>query len=1129
MQTINFDKFKTMVPSKTYDYVYRLLRYLDNNDSIDVAGRYIYEEADKTLFRSLKAYQDTPEGKGLLSSIGFTNEYRMKDDIYSFEQTFAKYYKYIMPFEKEEEYLALTPEDILLRILSFNDSDSRTLGMIRVKPRTFINKLAAAREEKIEEIIEAYENQYFTKCTISLVNYFNTVSKIYNYLDPRREFIKNIKPTDENLKAISYLLGLFYYDNVAYGKNLFDEKQAILDYLKTLGITSEKIEENIGINMSKMDSKPSILTLKSNLDIDIVNRISSNDLNVGGVFYNVVNAAYNDNQSFKYLFGLLGVSGTDVLKFYSHVTTLAKEYNNDEYQEIYKGLLPETTKLLDRFIKIYTYLINEKKLDRTYVTSAQDYVALSVLISSYIDGANVSKYLSSNGLSFSKLLEILNLPAIDELLKNIESQKVNPRLVTKFKRYIYNGYPTNKSKNEITPSLMYRNLHDKDYSESTVVNKLFYSVSKSMLPNDFDGRVKSYIEKEEESKQLEIRERLFKDIDIEVYNYLVIVYSYFCIFRNKVASIEDARQLSIIYAACRYNEKLNNYLESIGVTRSKISKAFNMDINYETKKLDVEELEREFSKYVFDRDPDKISVYSIFENAFVPELTNSVRLRQALHEMGKEPEDFLGIEKQLADYDKKLEEDKKQKAIDELFAKVNAKETNRNVLVLYDFLRTKVKGNELLTCDKDCKEMALIIANLMPDNSHAKFFEMYGVTLEYVLSLIGLEPSDISLILKNKCNDELINDFKTYFGQASYVNINSYAHYAINSDLIKKIAKDLDISYDQLSESVLKEKKRRLSPKEELSKLNEEVVPPVDKSSFSSLARYGDSLSSHSLVINSSLSSLMNSGSISTSVKRINDALDSLVIVEKEEPKKLGFWESMFALPEPPKVTKRYDYTKIGELQEAIDSQLEVLSSELSDFEYIRTSLEVLLQKTLKQLEELRKVAEEPMPEQEQTNDDYTFPDTLNRNTRKTLLENKISALETTKTLIERELFAVHTAITNHSVTINALSMSKNVLMPVLGIEMAINKGNRTESNALDLTSNLLGLVQGVVNNNEELTKANLNQLRAVSESDTLYARLGTEVQRYLESAKTAHSLEEPKQEETSSGPRLTLDPPDKM
>ena len=50
----------------------------------------------------------------------------------------------------------------------------------------------------------------------------------------------------------------------------------------------------------------------------------------------------------------------------------------------------------------------------------------------------------------------------------------------------------------------------------------------------------------------------------------------------------------------------------------------------------------------------------------------------------------------------------------------------------------------------------------------------------------------------------------------------------------------------------------------------------------------------------------------------------------------------MFALPEPPKVTKRYDYTKIGELQEAIDSQLEVLSSELSDFEYIRTSLEVL-------------------------------------------------------------------------------------------------------------------------------------------------------------------------------------------
>jgi hypothetical protein len=278
----------------------------------------------------------------------------------------------------------------------------------------------------------------------------------------------------------------------------------------------------------------------------------------------------------------------------------------------------------------------------------------------------------------------------------------------------------------------------------------------------------------------------------------------------------------------------------------------------------------------------------------------------------------------------------------------------------------------------------------------------------------------------------------------------------------------------------------------------------------------------------------MKGDSIDKYIEGINEAL-SAVVEEKREPKKIGFWESMFSLEEPVTVVRKYNLEKIGDLQQAIDSQGLTLIQELQEYENVKTHIELYLDKLDKQLVELRKSYAELDDSFDNLDDIASFTGALNQKTKKELLASKISTVETMIVMMKQELVSVHRAIINHFITINALQTSKNAILPVLASELAINMGNKSESNAIDLTNNLFGLMQSVVNKNVDLTQSNLAKLRATSASNDLFASIDREVTQYLETVNRANKLlEKPKElssREREEGippeepPKLTLDP----
>ncbi len=394
-------------------------------------------------------------------------------------------------------------------------------------------------------------------------------------------------------------------------------------------------------------------------------------------------------------------------------------------------------------------------------------------------------------------------------------------------------------------------------------------------------------------------------------------------------------------------------------------------------------------------------------------------------------------------------------------------------------------------------------------------------------------------IIDNRRNDKTLLEFEEFFGDSEKISndqiiTNIFQSPGHTSDLAKRIVRLSGGDFVEVAHNVYLKEEKKLSPEDGIAMLKDLKVTPVDGDSVSAIATYGNDLFKHTSIISDTLNELMKGDSIDKSIGGINEAL-SAVVEEKREPKKIGFWESMFSLEEPVTVVRKYNLEKIGDLQQAIDSQGLTLIQELQEYENVKTHIELYLDKLDKQLVELRKSYAELDDSFDNLDDIASFTGALNQKTKKELLASKISTVETMIVMMKQELVSVHRAIINHFITINALQTSKNAILPVLASELAINMGNKSESNAIDLTNNLFGLMQSVVNKNVDLTQSNLAKLRATSASNDLFASIDREVTQYLETVNRANKLlEKPKElssREREEGippeepPKLTLDP----
>ena len=123
------------------------------------------------------------------------------------------------------------------------------------------------------------------------------------------------------------------------------------------------------------------------------------------------------------------------------------------------------------------------------------------------------------------------------------------------------------------------------------------------------------------------------------------------------------------------------------------------------------------------------------------------------------------------------------------------------------------------------------------------------------------------------------------------------------------------------------------------------------------------------------------------------------------------------------------------------------------------------------------------------------------------IIKNKINRFKTSSHLMQQELVKVNQAIINHFITINALEMARDDLLPLINAELAIGKGRNTENQSLQITQNVFDLFQSLLTRNAEAAEQNMQLLQKSTLSNEIISVLSQDIETYLNGLNQARQV----------------------
>ena len=924
----------------------------------------------------------------------------------------------------------------------------------------------------------------------------NTRNFIIRFIDDLK-YILSIKVNNENViyndqKAL--IIALYsYYHSSDLGKNT----------LKLLGVDLKKVKVTKIQNVS----------------------ISTN--NIFGDYYNIFVPLKNEEE-------YLSLTPEDIIKElfkkcyndiiidelisldYNKIDNIINELSNNKKEEINKTLNEKFNANLDPNLisyynevgKVFNYLRNNKNNIKNYDINDNSLITLSLILGIYLyennknnDKTTLLEYFNSIGFKLDILENKLNIN-----IQNIDNDFNTTQILYKY----FNSSFLKSDIHNINDLFIKISTEKSEFnlkSFNLYLNKILYLCnisSKELI--DVKKNLKEKPNKKESERKNELENKLLYDINIDVYSFLKVLSNYYTIISTTDLNDEDKEQLSIILAASRYNDDIRKYLESFNLTRSNIVKSFNIDIDYHKSEFDIDIINDHFKKYIFDRDIKDISVYSIFENAFNDKLINSLNLREILFKYNSKIDDFINIEEKINSYKKKKENEKYEAKIKGLFYNIDEKNYDiiESSLKIYEYLNSKNINN---VCD-----ISILLSILNSNSDYNIYFKNNKIDLNSVLEYIGISINDFNNILTSDYKKENILNFKKYLSKDELrkSNIDDFIKVLLNNkDLFNDILAKSNIEYDTFVDEVINKKEKELSISESISLLENEKVLPVNTNNFSNLSEYGLNLTKHSKAINNSLHKLIFNDIVSSSIESINDSIND-VFYEEVVENDIGLFKYLFTLEEKTKIIKKINIDKLNELEDNVNEKITNLNNELKGYETIKKYIELYLfklEKYEKYLEEKINEFNNNFDEINNINDIKSYTMLLNQKSYKEILNNKLSTFKTMSLLMKQELLSVHSAIINHFITINALQTSKNAILPLIQSEVNISKGNESEKDALELTSNLMNLFQSMVNKNIIDSKENLNRLKLTNISNDTYETINRQINSYIDTVNKSEKL----------------------
>ena len=376
------------------------------------------------------------------------------------------------------------------------------------------------------------------------------------------------------------------------------------------------------------------------------------------------------------------------------------------------------------------------------------------------------------------------------------------------------------------------------------------------------------------------------------------------------------------------------------------------------------------------------------------------------------------------------------------------------------------------------------------DNNTLDFYQeslgRYGITKESLSEKFGFTNSKLAY---NEINLENFVSLEDYFTTQNNGHKYKNSIQNILIDLIESGYFDELITNKKALLYELKETKKYIpSLSETIENLQSIPIEEVNIDSLSEIMKFGDALNGEYELVTSEERKALESDSSALSIQTINDLLS-----RKNKPKK-GFWASLFEPYEEEKTI-----TDVPTLKEAINKNITILSRELLTFDLVRKYISVYFAKNLEYVNKSSEALALLNEKLSKLNpkDTFEYASFLEVNSMKTIMTEKNKRFNVTSTLLNQELYKINAAIVNHFITINALEMARDDLIPLIGSEVIIGTGFISSNNAMELTNDVIGLFQAILAQNVEQTKIMLERLNNMPNIDV--SKLNANVNGYIE------------------------------
>lgn len=988
---------------------------------------------------------------------------------------------------------------------------------------------------------------------MSVISYLETATKI------RRVMIKNYSFdfSADDIASLSLFLSLYYYeDSTKIGDTNIIEKNILQSYLEEQNASIENVLKVLKLEQDDFHKLLSSST-KNVYAIEYYYRkyykdITETDITVITILENLLDRNLSKSVEVERLLQRLGIQLNDILSIGAKIDKIVEleeqKYKNFYISNFYDRLAKETKDYIEFTTKVYLLILQkmkDKKHNKEILVGEDDADTLALYIAIYYFRGNVAKFFEFHGVTLDKILELLQLNITKDEIEAITlpDKKI---IVDRYHRFVYSG--VNENKEEITIDDIATNLCNRKFNQSMIMENIFNELTDDIsLKSDFEKQLNEYFVNQKGKKLLELTNELFLDMPVESIEYLERVFKihHFLDENRSIKNDDDIKVISLLlgillekkyehirgFYQTRGFESIENVLEYLRL------RYLNYDVNIEKLEnslllsdVDLELLKQEYYDFIFSGyntglSKNSLRIYQISKNIFNRNLYNSVYISKLLRHFNQSYDEYENIDELYNIYI-----DEEYKSMKEEIGKQRIEKYQNKSVTLYMELILKIHKqlnhrSDLkisIQSQDDIAVLSFIIGLLSfpVETGIDVFFKKYGINLDNLLKVSGLS-SEFNKNIENEKEIDytLIDD--VYGKYLERVNIDAEVSDIIvllfdkqinSTTILEQLTSYYGIDYNILKTEVISkiDYESTLTISERIELLGRQHVGELDSDSMESILHFGESLALHSRYIHDELPKIILSDVHEESVSTINRIISKIYKKEEEKPKGLlsRIFKFTFALEEAKLVL---DPVAVEELKTAIDTNIKKLSNELLGYDAIRKYIEVYYRKNYahymvaqSEIKKLENKVGELNPE-----DDESYIEFLEANSHLQIMRDKTNRFKTSSQLMKQELAKVNTAIVTHFITINALEMARDDLLPLIGSELALSKGLDTESSSLELSQSVIELFQSMLERNADKAVFNMEKLKNSNLPSNIMELLNKDIELYLSGIEKVSELDE--------------------